>query len=316
MDNKNRTIWIIEDEYYDYSIIRKTLLGRGYNIFPNCDNEDSFTEFEIKLIEYVNKGNLEDYVKESMKEHSFAAIVCDIRLGENDTNNSGEKIIKYIRLNTWHIHSLENTLPVFIMTKYANTGKNAIKYGAYYSRKYFKDNYRIEKDPEEIFLTRLEYRISEFESDKRINDILKPSFDEYQNMMIKHNKMVESHIDNIKVIFQSNSENILSEFNSSFGLLLKLSLEQFKHSNINAYEQFANKFDEEIINEIGQVEYDELINEIKKVSNTWGGSFKELLKNGSIEDAVKYLGATLAIPSGGISSLVAFSINLLIKNLK
>jgi len=313
--NNEHIVWIIEDEYYDYSIIRKTLQSKGYTVFPDFATDKDFKPYRGKLLGFINDRKLKDFVKESMSKNSFSALVCDIRLGEDD-KNSGEEITKIIRLNSLNHNLLVNSFPIFIMTKFANTGKEAIKYGAFYSRKYFESNYNINSNQEEIFLTRLKYRIDEFENDNRIKEILKPSFLEYQNIMIKHNKIIEAQIDDIKVIFQNSNENTLSEFNSSFGLLLKLSLEQLKHINREAYEDFANKFDNELINEIGQEPYDHLMNEINKVKSTGGGSFKELLKNGSIEDAVSFLGNTFAIPSGGITSLVAFSISLLIKNFK
>lgn len=319
--NKNRLIWIIEDEYYDYSILRKLLKDHGYLIFPDCSSaEDYFDYFQDELFSSIKSQNLDQYVYNKVKELDLLAVICDIKLGQDDVN-SGEKIIQYLNINMFNKKYFNHTVPIFALTKYSNKGINAVRNGAHYFSKFFfssfsQDNIEGNKVQQTIFIESLKYWINESENEKRLIEVLRPSFEECQKLMLKNNEILESRFDNIKLTLQSTNENVLSKFNSSFGLLLQLSLEQLKYSDGDGYESFVKSFDQELINEIGKENYDIITEQILNLNETWSGSFSQVLQNGSIEDAISYLGSALTVPTGGISSLIAFSINLLIKNFK
>lgn len=275
--DENRTILIIEDEYKAYDILKKSLQKKGYKTSPDCDTNELFhSKFKKRLLEHVETSNLEKYVSNLLDNNHFSAIICDMKLGAHD-NNSGEKIAQLIRQHLLGSLSIESSIPIFIMTQYSNVGKNAVKYGAIFFKKYFSDDLPKNEDQEEIFLESLKYRIAEFENDNRIKEVLKPSFIEYRDMMIKHNKSIYEKLNGVELLITGNHKETMKTLETLF-------LTSYQGLNDHQKEKFREDYETKIKDLIGEDNYNN-INATKR--DKFLNALKAFKNKGGVEKFVK-----------------------------
>jgi len=309
-----KKILLIEDLNGEFDTIKSFIEKNGFEVVPKDSNDSE------KMTINMSEASME--VEKHFTENidTLVGIVCDLDFNKNQGYNkfTGADIVDYIRKNDFVKNKpfFCRTIPIVILTAHHSDfmaeKQIALKQGAItvFTKDIENDDYM------KLFIESLKSMIDVFSYNISINDIVTKQFESYKELLISRNELIETNIDNLKLIIQNSSNDTILRFNSSFGILLRLALEQLKQTNSNFFNNFINEFDVDLIEELGKETYDNLIAKITAIDDKHYKSFKELLSNGSVEDAVKYIGNTLAIPTGGISSLIAFSINLLIKNYK